>query len=356
MTVFCGLTVDWFGGVNVNQTNYNTPWSSPVDIAWESQSGRLCLFASMVAAFSNTYNLAWAYYAPGAGWTQCTSASSVGCNSLASRVAAYPDPYSNKIIVMTNTDRGYTEDFEWAGGAGYSWSQQIVNTGGYGNYVGGGLITDYVNPNYTGFGNTTKYEPSAFCFDLDVVAPTSTITFPVANSFYNNQSNTISSFSGTYSDSSTLNSTDFSGVSLVQVRLKRTDLNGNTSWWYNNSGNWQWSYSVNPSNAWFNSTLFPSSWSYTVGGSTFTDRQTYYMDEQAEDRAQNWQTLQTGASFYWMVYAPTATISVPATNSTFASTSTAISVGGSANDDGWNGTGVGRRVPGGYSQRSGQGY
>ena len=36
---------------------------------------------------------------------------------------------------MTNTDRGYTEDFEWAGGAGYSWSQQIVNTGGYGNYV-----------------------------------------------------------------------------------------------------------------------------------------------------------------------------------------------------------------------------
>ena len=65
------------------------------------------------------------------------------------------------------------------------------------------------------------------------------------------------------------------------------------------------------------------------------------MDEQAEDRAQNWQTLQTGASFYWMVYAPTATISVPATNSTFASTSTAISVGGSANDDGWNGTGVG---------------
>ncbi|MFN0117549.1 MAG: hypothetical protein ACKVQC_04550, partial [Elusimicrobiota bacterium] len=241
------------------------------DIAWEGNGDQVVAFA----ADNSATNLRNAWWRVGAStWT--VPGTVPDTQGIPENIKAYADPYSDNINIYVDTYYGNMLGFTWDGDP---WSVSPAA-----NYLGSSMLRRTFNILY-------GFEPVSFAWSRDVTAPTSAIQVPA----HLGQYNSLIILSGIHSDGSTNNS----GTSIVQLRLKRATDN---NYWTGAA----WS----GSDTWFSASLHTSSWTYTVSypTATWTDARDYTINVRAQDIQGNLATTFSTFTFSYDISAPTATV------------------------------------------------
>ena len=189
------------------------------------------------------------------------------------------------------------------------------------------LVTAVVsqqNDDANGSGQVTSITGPYASVNMDSTSPTSAITFPANNGFYN-----TAGWTGTLTGTANDPGAGASGLANVGVSIKRLSDN---KWWNGTS------FSSNTEV--FNTATGTSSWSLPLAASNLTDNVQYTVRSQATDIAGNVQTTPASATFTYDTTPPTSSISFPTNGAFYNAAGWTGSITGSANDPNTNASGL----------------
>ncbi len=262
------------GPIFALNTNEDTVYKNAFDIGWESSGDQVVLFYAQNG--TNALRYAW-WRAAAADWTTSLYNQPDTAGGDPEVVKVYPDPYSDQMNILVNTDKGYLIPHTWTGDVWVSTPAA--------SYLGSSWLLRGLTQTP---GN--QFEPYDFAWTRDFTAPTSTVTLPANIGYYNS----LPLITGTWNDGSS----NTSGLGSISLQLQRVS----DSFYYNGSSFTSAAVSLKANN------LASSTWSYTVQYSTsLTDAHDYQVFCYATDKAGNVQLIYSTVTFSYDVTAPTAT-------------------------------------------------